>query len=49
MVNKAAHISGSLIDHVYLKRALMEDFFTNNFFSDHDSVLIVTVKVRKLK
>ena len=49
MVNKAAHISGSLIDHVYIKRALMEDFFTNNFFSDHDTVSIVIEKVRKLK
>ena len=29
MVNKPAHISGSLIDHVYIKNALREEFFTN--------------------
>ena len=29
MVNKPAHISGSLIDHVYIKKALREEFFTN--------------------
>ena len=39
MVNKPIHISGSLIDHVYNKKALMEEFFTNitaenNYFSD---------------
>ena len=27
MVNKPTHLSGSLIDHVYVKRALTEDFF----------------------
>ena len=29
MVNKPAHISGSLIDHVYIKKALRQEFFTN--------------------
>ena len=29
MVNKATHISGSLIDHVYITKGLMETFFTN--------------------
>ena len=29
MVNKSKHISGSLIDHVYIMRALMKDIFTN--------------------
>ena len=29
MVNKPTHISGSLIEHVYIKKALMEEFFTN--------------------
>ena len=29
MVNKPTHISGSLTDHVYIKKALMEEFFTN--------------------
>ena len=43
MVNKPTHISGSLIDHVYIKRALMEEFFNNVtveniYFSDHDTV-----------
>ena len=27
--NKPTHISGSLIEHVYIKKALMEEFFTN--------------------
>ena len=29
MVNKETHISGSLIDHVYITKGLMETFFTN--------------------
>ena len=29
MVNKSKHISGSFIDHVYIKKGLMEDFFTS--------------------
>ena len=29
MVNKPTHISGSLVDHVYIKKDLMEEFFTN--------------------
>ena len=29
MVNNPTHISGSLTDHVYLKKALMEECFTN--------------------
>ena len=49
MVNKTTHISGCLIDHVYIKKALMEEFFTsvtveNIYFSDHDAVRIVTEK-----
>ena len=45
MVNKPTHISGSLIDHVYIKKALMEEFLTkvtvkNIYFSDHDAVRI---------
>ena len=48
-VNKPRHISGSLMDHVYLTKALMEEYFTNatfeNFyFSDHDAVRIVIGK-----
>ena len=43
-VNKPTHISGSLIEHVYLKKDLMEEFFTNAteniYFSDHDAVRI---------
>ena len=27
MVNKPTYISGSLIDHIYIKRALTEEFF----------------------
>ena len=49
MVNKTTHISGSLIDHVYIKRTLMEEFFTiatveNIYFSDHDALRIVIKK-----
>ena len=28
MVNKPTHISGSLVDHIYIKKDLMEEFFT---------------------
>ena len=43
MVNKPIHISRSLIDHVYIKKTLMEEFLTNVmvekiYFSDHDAV-----------
>ena len=49
IVNKATHISGSLIDHVYVKKTLMEEFsinltVENIYFSDHDAVRIVTDK-----
>ena len=49
MVNKPTHISGSLIYHVYIKKALMEEFFTNVnveniYFSDHDAARIVIGK-----
>ena len=49
IVNKTTHISQSLISHVYIKKALMEEFstnvtFKNNYFSDHDVVRIVTEK-----
>ena len=40
------HISGFLIDHVYIKKSLIEEFVTNAtvkniYFSDHDAVRIV--------
>ena len=49
IVNKATHISGSLIDHVYVKKTLMEEFsinltVENIYFSDHDAVRIVIDK-----
>ena len=49
MVNKPTHISGSLIEHVYIKKALMEKLFTNVtveniYFLDHDAVRIVIEK-----
>ena len=49
MVNKPTHISGSLIDHVNIKNALMEKFFTNVgveniYFLDHDTVIIAIQK-----
>ena len=45
MVNKPKHISGSLIDHVFIKKALMKEFLTNVtfeniHFSEHDPVRI---------
>ena len=49
IVNKAAHMSGSLIHHVYVKKTLMEEFsinltVENIYFSDHDAVRIVIDK-----
>ena len=44
-VNKQTRISGILIEHGYIKKILMEEFFTNAtveniYFSDHDTVRI---------
>ena len=44
-VNKPTHISGSLTDHVYIKKTLMEEFSTNEtvkniYFSDHDALTL---------
>ena len=49
MVNKPTHISGSLMDHVYMKKALMKEFFINVtveiiYFSDHDALRITIQK-----
>ena len=49
MVNKPIHISGCLIDHVYINKALTEELFTNvtvenTCFSDYDAVRIVIHK-----
>ena len=49
IINKPTHIPGSLIDDVYIKKTLMENFFTNEsveniYFSDHDAVRIVIEK-----
>ena len=49
MVNKPTRISGSLIAHVYIKKALMEEFFTNVtveniYFSDYDAVRITNLE-----
>ena len=46
MVNKPTCKSGSLIDHVFIKKCLMEEFLTNPtveniYFSDHDTVRII--------
>ena len=43
IVNKPTHLCGSLIDHVCLKKNLIEEFFTNStveniYFSDHDAI-----------
>ena len=47
--NKPTHISGSLIDHAYIKKTLMEEFSAqatveNIYFSNHDAVRIVIEK-----
>ena len=49
MINKPTYISRSLIDHVYIKKALMEEFFTNVtveniYFTDHDAIRIAIHK-----
>ena len=49
MVNKPTHISGSFINHVYIKKTLIEEFSTNVsvkniFFSDPDALRIVIEK-----
>ena len=46
IVNDPTHISGSLLDHVYVKKTLSSDFYItcmvkNIYFSDHDAVRIV--------
>ena len=48
-VNKPTHIYGSLIDHVYIKKSLMQELFFNAtvqniYFSDHDAVRTVIEK-----
>ena len=50
IVNKPIHISGSLIDHIYITISSMEEFFINAtaeniYFSDHDAV---RVKMEKM-
>ena len=49
MVKKPTNIYGYLVDHVYIKKALMKEFFTNVtveniYFSDHDPVTIAIQK-----
>ena len=48
-VDKPTHIPGSLRDHVYIKKSLMEEFFTkttdeNIYFSNHDASKIIIEK-----
>ena len=47
MVNKPTHISGSLIDHVYIEKTLIEEFSSNIsvesiYIPDQDALRIVT-------
>ena len=42
IVNKQLHISGSLINFVYIKKALMEE---NIYFPNYDTVKILTEKI----
>ena len=49
MVNKPTHISGSLIDHVYIEKTLIEEFSSNIlveniYISDQDALRIVIEK-----
>ena len=49
IVTKPAHISGSLIDHVYIKKTLVEEFFANAiveniYFLYHDAIRIAIGK-----
>ena len=49
MLNKPTSISGSLIDDVYIKKSLMEEFFTNAtveniYFPDYVAVRIIIEK-----
>ena len=49
IVNKLTHISGSLINHVYIKNTLIKEFFTTvsvekTYFSVHDVVRTVIDK-----
>ena len=42
---KPTHISGSLINYVYIKKSLMEEFFTNAtienvYFSNHNAIRV---------
>ena len=51
MVNKPTHISGSLIGHVYIKKGLIEELFTNAtveniYFWDDDAVRIIIEKMQ---
>ena len=49
MINKLTHKSGSLIDHICIKKNLMEEFETNGtveniYFLDHDAVRVIIEK-----
>ena len=49
IVNKPTHIFGSLMDYVYIKKALIEEVSANAtveniYFSDYDAVRIVIEK-----
>ena len=46
IVNKPTHMSGLLLDQVYIKKTLIEEFSTNVhveniYFSDHDAARIL--------
>ena len=41
MVNKPTHILGSSIDHVYIKKTLMKQFFINATVDDHDEKIVI--------
>ena len=49
MINKPTHISGSLIHHDYIRKSLIEEFFTNStveniYLSDNGGVRSIIEK-----
>ena len=49
MVNKPTQISGSLMNHLYIKKCLIEEFFTNEtveniYFSDDDDAVRMIIE-----
>jgi len=53
VINEPTHLSGSLIDHFYIRKTILENYdfntiVTNIYFSDHDAVSFQLMKPMKL-